>query len=183
MPGRYRAKNKATQNQHFALTNHKIARITIFTAVVLFLSSLACESYCTDECGSSFLALLLGWSGMLLELGTIASAVIDLFQGKGFSISNPIGSSFAWLANPLFFLSLIALKRDSKRAIWLSVASLALMLSFMLIGKVVSNEAGGYATITAYKAGYWLWLSSPVVLMTGAWVMRRNVKQQEVKAP
>jgi hypothetical protein len=118
---------------------------------------------------------LFGLLGVMVELGNLLSAAVDFFQGKGFSIKEPIGATVTWFANPLLFLSWIAVKRNNKIALKLSLASTVLILSFLLFQKVINNEAGTYAGVTGYKAGYWLWLSSALMVVLGSiWLLKKN---------
>jgi len=56
----------------------------------------------------------------------------------------------AWLANPLFFIAVILFLRNRKAA---------------LAHDIIKDEAGNYAKITKYDAGYWLWLGSIGMLL------------------
>lgn len=111
---------------------------------------------------------------MLVEFGNLVSAVLEFVLGHGFSLRNPVGATFAWLANPVLFFAFIAVRRDARMALKLSLVSTILMLSFLLYGRILDNEAGGYATITAYGAGYWLWVLSSVTILAGSIVLMRR---------
>lgn len=88
-------------------------------------------------------ALLLGWVEVI---------------GEGYS---------AWLANPLWLLTLALILGHANR--WIPTVSssvgLLLSLSFLLYHSVLVNEAGHKGTIIGYGSAYWLWVSSFVLLL------------------
>lgn len=53
-----------------------------------------------------------------------------------------------------------------------------MMLSFMVFGRVVNDEAGHYVKINSYRAGYWLWVLSSVTMLCGAIVLRNRTNSQ-----
>lgn len=161
------------------LTNKTIANVTIITALFIFVSSLTQQSYCTGECGDSIMSFLIGWMGVLLEIGHIANALIDFVSGRGFSINDPIGATFVWLANPVMFLSLVFIRVNNRAALLFSVLSILLMLSFLLFDRVLDNEAGHYNKIVTYKSGYWLWVLSSFTVLSGAIILTLKGKSQE----
>lgn len=79
---------------------------------------------------------------------------------------------FAWLANPLLLASWYLLHKHRYRSS-LYIASIALLLAgtFLLHSHVVSSEAPTYSKITGYGVGYWLWISSALVLFGGTCVL------------
>ncbi|QDU35931.1 hypothetical protein Mal4_02130 [Maioricimonas rarisocia] len=87
--------------------------------------------------------LLFGWAEILLE---------------GFS---------AWLANPLWLLTLVLILVPVPRPLPLatSLAGLALALSFLLYESILLDEAGNKGEILGYGPGYWLWGASFVALL------------------
>lgn len=73
----------------------------------------------------------------------------------------------AWLANPIWLLSLVLILRREKR--WLSMTSvvigLLLSLSFLRYEFVLVDEAGHQGPIIEIGIGYWLWVLSFVLLL------------------
>jgi glycerol-3-phosphate acyltransferase PlsY len=167
------------QTHYPDLTHKKIADVTKFTALLLFITALTQDAYYASDGYGSFLTLLAGWLGLLMESGHLLSVFIKFVQGKGIVIDNQVGATFTWLANPAIFLALIAISRNVKAAFQLSLVSTILILSFLAFGEVLANEAGGYARIRGYKAGYWLWLASSLTLLAGAGVLVTKGKEQQ----
>lgn len=165
------------------MTNKIIANVTTITALVLFIYSLTQKSFCTGECGDSFMTLLIGWMGVLLDVGHLANALTDFASGEGFSLRYPIGAAFTWLANPAMFLSLMFIKeKNSKAALFFAALSALLALSFLLFTFIADNEGGVYNKITGYKAGYWLWVSSTLTVLIGSAVLTIRGKNQEKRS-
>jgi hypothetical protein len=161
------------------LTNKTIANITTITSLLIFASALTQQSYCTGECGDSIMTFLIGWMGVLLDIGHIANALTDFVSGEGFSLRYPIGATFTWLANPAMFLSLMFMRENRKAALGFSLLSTLLMLSFLLFNRIIDNEAGHYNKIVAYKTGYWLWVLSSMTVLVGAIILTLKGKNQE----
>lgn len=88
-------------------------------------------------------ALLLGWIEVITE---------------GYS---------AWLANPLWLLSLLLILGHADRWISVVISTVGFLfsLSFLFYNSVLVNEAGHKGEIIGYGIGYWLWLSSFVLLL------------------
>lgn len=162
------------------MTSKRLAHITLYTGLALFLISLTQVSYCTQSCSWGVSTLLLGWIGMLIEFGNIISAVMGFLLGNDFTLRNPVGATFSWLANPLLILAFLAIRRDAKIAMRLALVATAFMLSFLLFDNILDKEAGGYATITGYGAGYWLWLLSSVTTLAGSAVLWLKHRGQPV---
>jgi hypothetical protein len=72
---------------------------------------------------------------------------------------------FSWLANPLFFIAVILLLRSRKAAALICLLAFLFAASFLLAHTIIKDEAGNYARITQYKAGYWIWLCSIGMLL------------------
>ena len=123
----------------------RINIIALFVSIALFIFSLTQDAYCTTNlCRSSIDAFLTGIVGMMYG-----------------------GAAITWLANPILITSWIFIKRNTKLSMILSVASVIISLSFLFFKGVVDNEAGHVNLIIRYKFGYWLWLSSTIVIMIG----------------
>lgn len=124
----------------------------VTASVVLFLVSLTLNGYYTDgdkpdAWAPCFGLLLVGWIGVFERIP-------------------------AWLANPALAIAwvLMGLRRSGLAAFALTVASLGLALSFLYHQRIMTDEAGNYARITGYGAGYWLWIASMVVALIGCLV-------------
>ncbi|MBI3235360.1 MAG: hypothetical protein HYZ42_15215 [Bacteroidetes bacterium] len=147
-------------------------RLTIYfiiTGALLLIASLTQNCYCLgNDCGDSIAAFLFGWLGIFVELGDIANFLMEKSQGREAIFNFKIGATICWLANPLIIISFITLKYAPKATIVISSLSTLLILSFLLFKYVISDEAGHYNEITAFKAGYFLWLASSLTILIGS---------------
>lgn len=120
----------------------RTSRILYWVSIALYLLSLIPPAYCTEKgCYDP------GVSIFLVLLGV-------------FTIASPGG--FPWLANVFYFI-LLGTRSKKQFSFVLSTLALALSLSFLSVKSVLADESGSLTKITAYKAGYWLWLSSMIV--------------------
>lgn len=71
-------------------------------------------------------------------------------------------SGISWLANILIIFSWLF--RHKKTSLYFSLSALILGLSFLLIDKVVMGTNNIYGNITGYGIGYYLWVSSFLVM-------------------
>ncbi len=154
------------------MTYRNTIKFTTIVAIGLFITSLTQEAFCTTgDCKKGIMVLLVGWMGILTELGAIASVLID--NGSTSIFKSGFGSTFTWLANPLIIFSLIMLRVNSKSSLKISIISTLIILSFMLFGKVINNEAGSYSQVTDLSIGYWLWLLSSVTVVIGSFLLNK----------
>jgi len=140
-------------------------RIYLGIAICLFLVSFTLPAFYIDgpekDAWSSPIALfLLGWLGL----------------GLGYF------SCISWLANPLFILAVLLFLRNKKIAVLPAVLAIACAVSFLFAHTIPLGESGNEAKIEEYKAGYWLWLTS-IILLTGVMliqVFRRTLSEKPV---
>jgi hypothetical protein len=133
----------------------RLKRITIIISSVLFVISLTQKAYCTtSQCGDSIMAFLLGW--------------FALFSG---------GAGISWIANPLLFISWVTMKKNVKKTVLLSAIATLFALSFLLFSTITSSESGHSQQIIAWKAGYWIWLSSCATTFTGCVIILLKEKR------
>ncbi len=125
-------------------------------SIALFAISLTQKCYCTTStCGDSILVVLIGWLG--------------LFSG---------GATLTWLANPFLVMSWILLEKNLKASMIFSALAGLLSLAFLMFDGIVDTEAGHVREIVSYKAGYWLWLGSCWVMLTGTfWLQWKENKR------
>jgi succinate dehydrogenase/fumarate reductase cytochrome b subunit len=123
-----------------------IRRLLLFAAIILFILSFTQPAFFTGradkDAGNTILLFFVGGLGL---------------------IADPL-NCFAWLANPLFLIAVWLTARRKRRAFVVAVFAVIFAVGFLGVRHVMVNEAGGYADITARKAGYWLWLAATVVL-------------------
>lgn len=115
-------------------------------SLVLFGTALLLPTHCTNvECsglGSGFGLLLLGW-----------------FAALGG------GVSFAWFANPLYFIALRYSKKEPVVSIGFALIAIFIAQTFLDGGELLLNEAGHKAYITKIQIGYWFWLGSMIAIL------------------
>ena len=120
-------------------------KIILFLSIGLFIFSLTQKCFCTNvSCGDSSAALFSGTFGFF---------------------SSPAG--FTWLANPAVLFSWIYLNKKTRQSLIASIIAVALCISFLFFKRIMVDEAGNYGQIISYKSGYWLWMSSMVVMLIG----------------
>lgn len=124
-------------------------------SICIFVLALTQNGFYLDRVGRD--AWAAGW-------GEFVFGWISLFSG-----------TVAWLGNPLLIASWVFLFR--KKTSWaagLAFLALLFMLSFLLNQRIVDSEAGTSTKISGYGLGYWLWLSSAVVVVLGACLALRT---------
>lgn len=100
---------------------------------------------------------------------------IDLLLIGWFVIGS--GAGFSWLANPvLFFVWSFAWSGKRKVALVAAVAALLLMLSFPMVGWVITSAVGTLHEVTGYGLGYRLWVVSAVLALLSAFAIRAGEK-------
>ena len=163
------------------MTERNIAKLTIILSVTFYISSLTQTSYCTNDCKSSLMVLLVGLLGILTEIGAIASFIMDKINGHTSSISNDLGATFTWLANPIILFALFIFRHSKRTALMLSIISTILILLFLVFDKVIDNEAGHYSKVTELKLGYWLWLFSSLTIFIGSLIITKMTTNDSEK--
>ena len=165
--------NEIVHADQAAVRMKQISRLFLFCSIGLFAMSLTQNTYCTGgKCGffPGLFVLIFGWLGVLVG-----------------------GAYFTWLANPLLAMSWFTFKYP-KVSFPLCLLAVIISASFLLFTRimVIENEAGGkYEPITCWHLGYWLWLFSTIVMLTGNSIRmldlfyrnsRRNPEEGEVFA-
>ena len=139
----------------------------LFLSLGLFIASLTQTAfYLSDSFGVPF-ALLKGWLGVVVDIGTIVQDIKALFYAEGLKGGWKAGATLSWLANPALLFAWIAGSKIPKEGLVLSSISLLLMLSFLAFDEVLADEAGHYRQIQSLALGYWLWVASALVLVVG----------------
>lgn len=155
------------------MTEKRITQLTLALAIALFISALTQPAYCTASCKNSLMVFLVGILGILTELGALMSCVLE---GTG-GLKDPVGATFSWLANPFLFISMIVFAFRKKAALVSSIISTLLVLYFLLFSRVI-DDAGHYNKVTALGLGYWLWLSSSLVILIGSMIVLKTSKNE-----
>ena len=130
----------------------KIRKTIWIISLITLGVSLLCPTYCTNVSCSGPLSgladLLFGWFAAL-------------FMGSTYS---------AWFANPFFITAIFTNKKVPVLSLIFSVIALSIALTFLKGGTVLLNEAGHEGYITKLHVGYWLWVSSMVIMIIAALV-------------
>jgi len=75
----------------------------------------------------------------------------------------------AWYANPFYFAALIALGMKKRYvAALFSCSALAIALATLSIKQIEKDEAGNMTAVAGYGPGFYLWLSSMLVVLVAA---------------
>lgn len=135
-------------------SNNEATRYRIFigsVSTVLLIASLFLPGFANNgndgvEINDGFFLFALGW---ITILGGAWEAVF-------------------WLANPLIVIAIFRLFLNRSGVWQLSSIAMAVALSFLCLTDITASEAGGRADILWIGAGYWLWVSSMLVLAVGA---------------
>jgi hypothetical protein len=145
--------------------NRLIPRIFVALSMLTFAVSLTQRGYCANDGFQQpgawgFALFLVGWLG--------------LFDGV-----------IAWFGNPLLLAAWIYFFiRERRASEWLAIGALAVMLSFLLVGRIATNENGQESTITSHGLAYWLWVLSAVLqVVASADGLMKKKKLNETPEP
>ena len=80
-----------------------------------------------------------------------------------------------WMANPLSLFALVHfIKNNDKKAVISSFSACCLAISFSFWNEILGAESGAMATIISLELGYYLWVSSILVLTIGIFIYYRG---------
>ncbi|MBH8559087.1 hypothetical protein [Hymenobacter negativus] len=132
-----------------------IRRLAVVISIAIFAMSLSHYAYCTladknGECTRAMSLLLVG--GLGIFMGELASIL--------------------WVANLTLLATWVLVFISPRFTPISSMATLLLMLLFLVFDKVLVNEAGGKSTIVSHGTGYWLWVLSAAVMVAGIFFAR-----------
>ena len=128
----------------------KLKNSILLISISVFIFSLTQKCFCTaSNCGDSIVVLLFGFLGITTG-----------------------GAAITWIANPALLISWIFIKKDLKKSLIASIVASTFAVSFLFFESVISDEAGHYSKIINYKIGYWLWLSSCLIMLIGNIIIR-----------
>lgn len=77
---------------------------------------------------------------------------------------------FIWLANPLSLFTILYLKKDNKKALVTALVAIVMSGIFRTWNEILGSESGSMARIVSFEAGYYLWLSSIIILGIGTYL-------------
>ncbi|MFH7002880.1 hypothetical protein [Flavobacterium bizetiae] len=96
-----------------------------------------------------------------------ASSLEYLFIGSIAFMGGGLLEEIIWLASPLCLLAIVLMIKDDKRAVLVSLIASALAISFSFWNEILGAESGTMAKIVSFELGYYLWLSSILILTIG----------------
>lgn len=100
--------------------------------------------------------------------GSKTHSSISLFLIGGISfLGGALLEWVVWLANPIYFISIILFLRNNNKAKLVSMTASIIAFSFLFWKEILAAENGRMASISSLKLGYYLWLMSFVVLTIG----------------
>ncbi|MFB9077616.1 hypothetical protein ACFFLS_01100 [Flavobacterium procerum] len=129
----------------------QIKFVTIVLSLLLLLFSLTQNALIVNYGGET----KTGASFDYFFMGAIA------FMGGG------LFEEIIWLANPLCLCAIIYFWKNDPRAISLSLLASALAVSFSFWSEILGAESGAMAKIISFELGYYLWISSILILTIG----------------
>lgn len=138
-------------------------KITIALSLFIFIISLTQPSFYIEHVGDSdglidsFFLFLFGWMSFL------GGAYIPFI---------------IWLANPVFFLSIIWTINNNSHSLKAALYSTSAAILFSQLDTIMTSESGSTSKIIALCIGYKLWLSSFLILTFGLIVNRYLMKRR-----
>ncbi len=133
-----------------------MSRLIVLISFGFFTISLGLPAFYVERGGYWYgiFCLLFGWLGL-------GECIESLFSKSIYTLS--------WLANPVILVAWILLiVKQFKYSFACSSLAFLLCLVFLVGDKtIVANEAGGTEAITDCGTGYYLWMSSFVVMLLG----------------
>lgn len=103
------------------------------------------------------------FDGALMDVGRQMPALQMLLYG-------PWGVAFgvyAWFANPLLALAVLAHRRFRRLALLIGAAALYLAIGSLTIERLPDNRSYAFHDITGFGLGFYLWLGSMLVFCAG----------------
>lgn len=88
------------------------------------------------------------------------SSLSMLLSGSLSVLGGGMAEWITWLANPIYFLSIILYMGSKKACVPMSVISTSIALSFLAWKELLVSESGRIAKIQSHDSGYWLWVLS-----------------------
>lgn len=111
------------------------------------------------------------------------SSSLDYFLAGGFAfIGGGLFETIIWLANPLSLFAIKYFRKNDPDAVWLSLLASGLVISFSFWKEVLGAESGAMAKIISFELGYYLWLSSILVLTIGILINHRITLKESLQS-
>lgn len=151
-------KNKTSKNSNY------LKNTLIIVSVLIFISSLFYPAFFidredSDAWSNSLFLFVFGWTS---------------FIGGGFI------PFLIWLANPLYLISLILVKKSNIIGLLTISISIFLAIVFCNLDSILTSESGATSKIIKLGLGFYLWLSSFFVLLLPAISNLINKRKKEI---
>ena len=82
-----------------------------------------------------------------------------------------------WLANPLCLISIFCLIMDKPIAVKFAFIAVILSISFYSWNSILAAESGTSGKILSIRQGYYIWITSIIILATGTYWYFRKYKE------
>lgn len=140
--------HSSDNNYLIMIKTKKIKTVLILLSLIIFTISLFQPAFFIDRQDSdaysnSLFLFALGWMS---------------FLGGGFI------PFMIWLANPLYLISIFLISKSFKLGILTSLWSIFLAVIFANLNSILTSESGSTSKITELGLGFYLWMSSFVIL-------------------
>lgn len=96
-----------------------------------------------------------------------SNSLVIFFMGWMSLLGGAFVPFIIWLANPLYFISIVLTIKGKPVAIYLSIGATLLSFIFSLIDKIMTSESGTSSIITGRGLGFKLWFASFIILTLG----------------
>lgn len=133
----------------------KSRNIHIWISLIFFAACLALPAFYLREQHQpqmSYGVLILGWLG-------------------------PLEGQFSWFANVFFLIALLKYRKPETSSIFGFIA-LAFALSFLVYEEIVVSYESSYGDVTAYGAGYMLWVASIGIFSLGQYSLTADKNEK-----
>lgn len=105
----------------------------------------------------------------------VASSIDYFFMGSIAFLGGGLLEQIIWMANPLSLFALVHfIKNNDKKVVLSSLSACCLAISFSFWNEILGAESGAMASIISLELGYYLWLSSILVLTIGIFIYYRG---------
>lgn len=105
-----------------------------------------------------------------------SNSFLLFFLGWTFPLGGAIVPFVFWLANPTYLLAIYLIIKKNIKGLYLSCIAAFLALIFSQLDSIMTSESGSNSKITSLELGFYLWLTSFLILTTGTAlnILRKN---------
>jgi|GEM_PF-390236 len=139
---------------------HNTSKTTLVISIGLYAISLTQQGYCiSGACGNH-------WYGISLVAMGAVGGIMSI-------------AGLTWYANPALWAAWSQIDKHPKWAVIFSFIGTLLAASFLSATKISDLKPNITSSITGYQPGYWLWLASASVMLTGSFITCLIAKNQD----